>query len=57
MRVLGEHSYRHGVALLALDTRSDSYAVTFMPTDLAERIAGTSCGWVTIMRRSTRSEP
>ncbi|MFE2960277.1 DUF6630 family protein [Nocardia tengchongensis] len=50
LQALGEHGYGHGTALLAVDTQSDSYAVTFMPTDLAEQIAGASCGWARIVR-------
>ncbi|MTE16925.1 DUF6630 family protein [Nocardia aurantiaca] len=37
LETLGEHCYGHGIALLAVDTQSDSYAMTFMPTDLAVR--------------------
>ncbi|MFE6857633.1 hypothetical protein [Nocardia sp. NPDC057668] len=50
LEALGEHAYGRGTALLAVDTLSDSYAVTLMPTDLAERIASISYGWAQIVR-------
>ncbi|WP_433567028.1 DUF6630 family protein [Nocardia sp. CA-151230] len=50
LQALGENCHSHGTALLAVDTQSDSYAVTFMPIELAEQIAGTSYGWASPVR-------